>query len=228
MNWVKKLVSVSVVVLGMLGWAESGSAANESSPHAEAGSIQLRNFVKKVHRAQGRFVQQTSTADGQRQPKQEGYFAFNREKGQFLWRVEHPYEQLVLADGQRFIQYDPDLSQATERGIEDTVGRSPAALLFGSRRIDQAFDIQDESDVPFDEAMASQLSWLRAYPKEGEAGFEYIAMGFKDGLPEQLIIIDGFGQRTTIQLLEMQPDAPLAADTFQFEPPAGVDYVRLQ
>src|SRR5690625_1728131 len=228
MQLFKRFLLVSAVVLGQLTFVGAAQAANDLAANQESASIQLRNFVKGVQKAKGRFTQQTASPDGQAQAKQEVHFAFNREKGQFLWQVERPYEQLILADGQRLIQYDPDLSQATERGIEDTVGSSPAAILLGSRRIDNAFDLQDEAASALHEAADKDLLWLRAHPKDGEAGFDHVDMGFKDGMPKQLIIIDGFGQRTEIYLQEIQPDAPLPADTFKFDPPEGVDYVRLQ
>src|SRR5699024_5598753 len=208
--------------------AVSASTVKEQASHQGPASIQLRNFIKGVQKAKGRFTQQTFSPDGQAQPKQDGHFAFNREKGQFLWQVEKPYEQLVLADGQRLIQYDPDLSQATERGIEDTVGSSPAAILFGSRRIDNAFDLQDEDAAALHESADDRFVWLRASPKDDEAGFEHVDMGFEDGLPQQLIITDGFGQRTEILLQDIQPDASLSDDTFKFETPEGVDFIQLQ
>ncbi|HLR30116.1 MAG TPA: outer membrane lipoprotein carrier protein LolA [Paenalcaligenes sp.] len=239
MQLFKKLMIVSALALGQ--WALMGtlSAANadsavsastvkEQASHQGPASIQLRNFIKGVQKAKGRFTQQTFSPDGQAQPKQDGHFAFNREKGQFLWQVEKPYEQLVLADGQRLIQYDPDLSQATERGIEDTVGSSPAAILFGSRRIDNAFDLQDEDAAALHESADDRFVWLRASPKDDEAGFEHVDMGFEDGLPQQLIITDGFGQRTEILLQDIQPDASLSDDTFKFETPEGVDFIQLQ
>jgi|GEM_PF-419018 len=189
----------------------------------DPASMQLRAFINQVQRAQGQFSQQTTSADGQAQPQQTGHFAFNREQGQFFWRVERPYEQLILADGQRLIQYDPDLSQATERGLEAALGSSPAAILFGSRRLDQAFDIED-----VDEPEANQdLVWLRATPISGEAGFQYVDMGFKDSLPQQLLIADGFGQRTIIELQAIETAVDFPDDTFVFTAPEGVDYIRL-
>jgi len=235
----RKLMIVGALALGQwalmgtVGAANNDSTASATSVKAQTSnqdpaSIQLRSFIKGVQKAKGRFTQQTFSPDGQAQPKQDGHFAFNREKGQFLWQVEKPYEQLILADGQRLIQYDPDLSQATERGIEDTVGSSPAAILFGSRRIDNAFDLQDKDAPSLHETADEDLVWLRASPKEGEAGFEHVDMGFDDGLPQQLIITDGFGQRTEIFLQEIQPDASLPSDTFTFETPDGVDFIQLQ
>lgn len=203
--WVLWLASTAL-------WAQS------AQPEA---SIQLRHFIKEVQQAQGEFTQQTISADGKAQPEQAGQFAFDREKGQFRWQIDTPYEQLILADGQHLIQYDPDLSQATRRGLEHAVGDSPAAILFGSRRIDEGFELEDQK--PDD-----GLQWLRATPKGSEAGFQHVDMGFREGLPERLLITDGFGQRTEIVFEEIQPDASLAADMFVFTAPEGVDVIDLQ
>lgn len=193
-------------------WAQSDSVE---------ASVQLRNFIKEVQQAQGQFTQQTTSADGRAQPEQTGQFAFNRASGQFRWQVEQPYEQLILADGKYLIQYDPDLLQATQRGLEEAVGNSPAAILFGSRRIDDGFELADTGS-------RDGLQWLRATPKGAEVGFQYIDMGFQGGVPVRLLITDGFGQRTAIELIDIQPDVELSADTFVFEAPEGVDVINLQ
>lgn len=197
------------------------STVLQAEQTADQGSVQLRNFIREVQQAQGLFTQQTVSAEGKAQAEQSGQFAFNRGAGQFRWQVDTPYEQLILADGEHLIQYDPDLSQATQRGLEDAVGNSPAAILFGSRRIDDGFELKDRQ-------AADGLQWLRATPKGTEVGFQYVDMGFQDGLPARLIIMDGFGQRTTIELKEIKPGVELPTELFKFEAPEGVDVINLQ
>lgn len=186
---------------------------------AETASIQLRSFVKNVQAATGEFSQQVFGAQGEPQATQDGEFAFHRQ-GQFRWEVLRPYEQLVLSDGQFVYQYDPDLMQVTQRGVDDAIGTSPAAILFGSRRIDDAFNLTDLAD-------RDGMQWLRAQPRTSDAGFEYVDIGFKDNLPAKLELRDTFGQTTRISLKTLQPQENIAAERFHFEVPAGVDLVRM-
>ena len=186
---------------------------------AEDASIQLRSFVKNVQAATGEFTQQVFGAQGEPQAAQQGEFAFHRQ-GQFRWEVLQPYEQLVLSDGQFVYQYDPDLMQVTQRGVDEAIGTSPAAILFGSRRIDDAFNLTDLPD-------RDGMQWLRAQPRTSDAGFEYVDIGFQNNLPTKLELRDTFGQTTRISLRALQPQETIAAERFHFVVPEGVDLVRM-
>ena len=181
---------------------------------------QLNQFVEQVRTATGRFSQFTVGPQGQTKPAQSGEFAFRR-PGQFKWQVTKPYEQLVLSDGKQVFQFDPDLNQVTVRQVDQAIGTSPAAILFGAGALDKAFDV---SRLPERDG----LLWLRAKPRGSEAGFLHVDIGMKDGLPQRILLLDAFGQTTRVELSGIVKNAALKADAFQFTPPAGVDVVRTQ
>lgn len=182
---------------------------------------QLRDFVAKVSAATGQFKQQTVAPDGrQGKTPQTGEFSFHR-PGQFKWKVEKPYEQLIVSDGKTVYQYDPDLSQVTERGVDQSIGSSPAAILFGSGSLDEAFVVTALPD-------AEGLKWLRAKPRDAAAGFTHVDIGFRDNLPARLALLDSFGQITRIELHDIQTNPVLPQDAFRFVPPKGVDVVKMQ
>lgn len=187
--------------------------------YAQSATQQLRDFAKQVDAATGQFSQRTIDAQGRERPAQTGDFAFQR-PGQFKWQVLKPYEQLVLSNGQTLYQYDPDLNQLTQRGVDGAIGASPAAILFGSGQLDQNFDLSERPD-------AEGLTWLRAEPKGADAGFEYVDIGFKSGSPVRLILLDAFGQQTLIDLLNIDTKVVFKPDAFTFSPPADVDVVTL-
>lgn len=180
---------------------------------------QLKSFVAKVDAASGQFEQQTTDESGQAQPKQSGDFAFQR-PGKFRWAVQQPYEQLIVADGQAVYQYDPDLLQATKRPIDDAVGASPAAILFGSGKLEEHFQLSNRPSE-------AQVDWLRATPKGQEAGFNYVDIGFRNQRPVELRILDSFGHTTRIQLSELNTQPQLPANSFVFDAPEGVDLVDM-
>src|SRR5690606_16734979 len=124
---------------------------------------QLEQFIAKVQSATGDFTQQR--VDQQGKP-QSGKFSFER-PGKFKWAVEKPYEQLIISDGKKVYQYDPDLAQVTERGVDQSIGTSPAAILFGSGSLAESFTI---SSLPSKDG----FEWLRAVPVAGSAGFTHV------------------------------------------------------
>lgn len=181
---------------------------------------QLREFVANVASATGHFTQQTSGGQGQARPEQSGQFSFQR-PGKFRWDVKRPYEQLIISDGTKVLQYDPDLAQVTERSVDQSIGTSPAAILFGSGSLDDTFDVKA---LPDDDG----LQWLRATPRGANAGFSHVDIGFRNGLPARLLLLDAFGQTTRIDLSDIEPNPELPGRQFQFTPPAGVDIVKMQ
>lgn len=190
-----------------------------NSVYAQTATQQLQQFVDQVQSAKGQFSQHTTDAQGSKRPTQQGQFVFQR-PGKFKWEVQQPYEQLVWSDGQQLYQYDPDLNQLSQRQVDQAIGASPAAILFGSGRLDDSFEVQDL-------APQDQLHWLRATPKGEDAGFEYIDMAFAQQLPVRLVLLDAFGQKTHIELKQVDTQATISDQDFSFDPPADVDVVKL-
>jgi outer membrane lipoprotein carrier protein len=195
-------------------------AASPVLAWSASASNQLQHFVATVTSATGAFTQQTQGSAGQSKPNQSGHFSFLR-PGRFKWQVEKPYAQLIVSDGTTVFQYDPDLAQVTERSVDKSIGTSPAAILFGSGSLDDAFIISAQPDK-------DGLEWLRAKPRGGNAGFTYVDIGFRNDLPARLNVLDSFGQTTRIDLSDIVANPKLASDTFRFTAPKGVDTVKMQ
>jgi outer membrane lipoprotein carrier protein len=195
-------------------------AASPLMAWAADASAQLRTFIADVPAATGQFSQQRTDAQSQGKAPQSGEFSFRR-PGQFRWAVKKPYEQLIVSDGKQVYQYDPDLAQVSVRKVDQSLGASPAAILFGSGSLEEAFDI---SNLPARDG----LDWLRAKPRSADAGFTHVDIGFGDGLPARLELLDSFGQTTRIDLSHIVSNPKLDAGEFTFTPPPGVDVVKMQ
>ena len=176
-------------------------------------------FRRQVNGATGSFSQYTVNAQGRTQPAQTGTFSFQR-PGKFKWAVQKPYEQLVISDGAKVYQYDPDLLQVTERKVDAAIGTSPAAILFGSGSLEQSFEV---SALPSKDG----LDWLRAKPRNADAGFSRVDIGLKDNLPARVELLDSFGQTTRVDLSGITPNPSIGAKEFQFTAPKGVDVVKM-
>lgn len=187
---------------------------------ADAASA-LQRFIATVSAASGQFEQERLDESGALLGSaQQGTFSFQR-PGRFRWQVSLPYEQLTLSDGRRLYQYDPDLAQVLVRGVDQSLGTSPAAILFGSGSLDDAFKVSGLPD-------AQGLKWLRAQPRTGDAGFAHVDIGFDGDLPARLLLLDAFGQTTRIRFSDLTPNPDLPVDAFVFTPPPGVDVVDMQ
>lgn len=197
------------------------AAAFLAAPMAQAASAsaQLQSFVAQVKSATGEFRQDRSGEGATPQRAQSGTFAFQR-PGKFRWQVTQPFAQLIVSDGTRVYQYDPDLDQVTERSASQAVGTSPAALLFGSGSLGDTFTLQDLPD-------RDGMQWLRAAPKTGDAGFAHVDIAFSAGLPMRLDLLDAFGQTTHIVFSQLRSNPSIAASQFQFVVPKGAALVKM-
>ena len=187
---------------------------------AATAQEQLRAFVSSVNAATGTFTQATTgPQQANPRPPQSGTFSFQR-PGRFKWAVQKPYEQLIVSDGQQVYQYDPDLAQVTVRKVDQAIGTSPAAILFGSGSLEQSFDV---SPLPARDG----LQWLRAKPRNADAGFARVDIGFNNNLPARIELLDAFGQTTRVDLSGIVANAATNPRDFQFQAPQGVDVVRM-
>lgn len=202
------ILSAALALSPMLTWA------------ASSAEDQLRAFIRTVPAAQGEFTQQTQDASGNTQAGQKGQFVFRR-PGQFRWDVLAPFAQHIISDGKQLFQYDPDLEQVTVRGVDESIGTSPAAILFGTASLESSFELSEQGQK-------DGLDWLRAKPLSADAGFAYVEIGFAKGLPQRLVLKDAFDQTTLIDFTALQANPALKSDTFTFTAPAGVDVVQIQ
>ena len=186
---------------------------------AHGGSLdQLRAFLTQTSSARGEFVQRVSARSGSAgsaQPIVSGRFAFQR-PGKFRWIYEKPYEQVIVADGERLVLYDKDLNQVTIRKLGAALPSSPASILFGSNEFAKEFDVTDAG-------ARDGLEWVQATPRAKDSTFERIEIGFRDGLPQAMRLADNFGQVTQLIFSKLERNPKLGAETFGFTPPKGAD-----
>ena len=186
-----------------------------------AATDQLQTFVTSVKTARGEFTQKQIKGQGGEAKvagTSSGTFAFSR-PGKFTWRYIKPYDQLLQADGQTLYIYDKDLNQVTERKLDNALGSSPAAILFGSNDLSKNFDVKNG-------ATRDGVEWLELTPKSKDTQFERIGIGFKAGNLEAMELRDAFGNNTMLTFTGIQKNPSLPADTFRFTVPKGADVMK--
>ena len=210
-----------------------------ASAQAEAGSEQLRQFVRNSKTAQGDFVQQQLRAPKANEPQEKGFkvvrqtqghFVFQR-PGRFVWDTQKPYEQKLIANGSQLVLWDKDLNQATFRPAGQALASTPASILFGETSLDQHFDLIDGDE-------RSGMKWVALAPKKepsknpnaksgNDLPYTKISIGMSNGLPKALELIDGLGSVVLVTLDNIQLNINLPANRFNFTPPAGAEVLRL-
>lgn len=191
-------------------------------PTSWAGAIdQLHQFAKETRSARGSFVQQVSSRARRATPPASGEFSFER-PGKFRWAYLKPYEQVIVADGKTLSIYDKDLKQATVKKLDEALGATPAAILFGANDLEQRFTLKEAGT-------RDGVEWLEAVPKSKDTAFERIAIGFRSGSNGELAgmeLKDALGQTTTLSFSGIERNARIAPEVFRLDLPKGVDVLR--
>jgi outer membrane lipoprotein carrier protein len=191
-------------------------AAFASISSASAAALErFQTFVRGTQSARADFEQKVFDRNKKLVQDSRGSFAFVR-PGKFRWAFSKPYSQLIVGDGEKVWVYDQDLNQVTVRKLSHAMGATPAALISGNADVEKSFVFTESGE-------SAGLQWLDAQPKEKEAGFERIRMGFGPNGIEAMELVDQFGQMTTLKFSNLQRNPKLDPETFRFTPPKGAD-----
>ena len=193
-----------------------------SSLAARADSVDtLRGFIRDVNSGRAQFTQTVTSPDGAKKKTSTGSFEFAR-PNRFRFAYAKPFEQVIVADGQKVWIFDADLNQASSRKFSSALGATPAALLAGGA-LDKDFDLVA---VPAKDAAKDGLEWVQANPKLKDGAFKSVRVGFRGKDLAAVEIIDAFDQRSLLQFSQFVPGVSFAADAFRFTPPAGADVIE--
>jgi len=184
--------------------------------HADALDT-LKAFVAEAKTGRAVFTQTVTSPDGRKPKPASGSFEFSR-PNRFRFAYTKPYEQLIVADGQKVWLYDADLNQVTVRPLSQALGATPASLLAGND-LGRDFDLKALPDE-------SGLQWVQATPKAKDDGVQSLKIGFRSGALAALEIADAFGQRSRLDFSQVETNPSLSAERFRFTPPAGADVIQ--
>lgn len=177
----------------------------------------LREFVRDVKTGQADFTQTVTSPDGLKKKSSSGRFEFSR-PNRFRFDYQKPFEQLIVADGQKVWIYDADLNQASSRQFSQALGSTPAALLAGGS-LDKEFDL---APLPAKDG----LDWAEAKPKAKDGSFKSVRVGFRGKQLASIEVVDAFGQRSLLQFNQFAGNVPLSTDAFVFKLPKGADLIE--
>jgi outer membrane lipoprotein carrier protein len=184
--------------------------------HADSVDL-LHDFATNVKSGRANFTQTVTSVDGARKKTSSGQFEFVR-PNRFRFVYAKPFEQQIVADGQKVWLYDVDLNQVTVRPMAQALGSTPAALLAGAT-LDKEFDLKAVTP-------AEGLEWVQASPRVKEGPIQSLRVGFKGKELAALDIVDAFGQRSALRFTALEQNIKLSDEQFRFTPPKGADVIQ--
>jgi outer membrane lipoprotein carrier protein len=177
----------------------------------------LRDFAQNVKSGKASFTQTVTSVDGAKKKTSSGQFEFVR-PNRFRFVYAKPFEQHIVADGQKVWLYDVDLNQVTVRPLAQALGATPAALLAGAT-LDKEFKLEAAP-------AAEGFEWVLATPKVKDGPIQSLRVGFKGKELAALDIVDAFGQRSALRFSALEQNVKLSEDQFRFTPPKGADVIQ--
>jgi outer membrane lipoprotein carrier protein len=187
-------------------WLPVAASADPVSDYFSALKTFEAKFTQKVVDANGDVIQEASGEVWISKP------------GRFRWNYTQPYQQIIVADGERLWNYDADLEQASVSPIDDTLTSTPAMLLSGLRPLSEVMNTTSLGNT-------GGVDWFRLQPKGQDAAVEAVRIGLRHGQLEVIEVVDGFGNRTHIRFSDITLNQPLDPALFRLKLPPGTDVI---
>jgi len=178
----------------------------------------VADYFSSLDNFQASFSQSVIDSGGEQIQNSSGEVWIQR-PGRFRWSYQHPYSQLIVADGKQLWTYDEDLEQATVKTIDEALSSTPAMLLSGFRPLSEVVSWAEDpgNDV---------YRWYRLTPKEADAAVEQVRIGFdKQGELALIEVQDDFENHTRISFSNVKRNIKLDAGLFELKLPEGTDII---
>lgn len=184
---------------------------------ADSARARLDAFAKGISSISADFTQQVYDPNGAAGKGSSGSLALKAPR-QFRWNVAKPYQQLIVADGEKVWVYDPDLEQVTVRAQGTEEAHSPLTVLTDLSQLDRDFSTSEQGT-------RDGLTWLRLKSRDREPQFAWCDLGFDASGLARMDFEDSLGNRTQIAFSHWQRNPKLPEGTFHFVPAKGVDVI---
>lgn len=178
----------------------------------------LKFFLNDFQTLQASFTQTLLNEAGQSIEKTAGIL-YLQQPGQFHWSYQQPYIQQIISNGQVLWIYDEDLEQLTIRTLNnEMIEKTPAAVILGNSNLEKHFvqvDLEDQDG----------FEWIELIPKDPEAQYKNIRIGFEQRRLGVMLIADSLGQTTRIEFQNTRKNIQLSPALFQFKAPLNIDII---
>lgn len=212
-------------LLGLLGSVVISSAivlpiqvVQAAVSEQQVSANKLSDLLSRTQTITGSFSQLTLDSTGTQLQEASGEMVLQR-PGLFRWHTNPPLEQLLVSNGQKVWLYDPDLMQVTVQKMDQRLTHTPALLLSGDvSKISENFTISYKE-------VGAMIDFVLT-PTAKDTLFDTLRLSFRNGVINDMQLLDAVGQRTNILFSGVKINEPVAASEFVFVAPAGVDVIE--
>jgi outer membrane lipoprotein carrier protein len=205
--------ALRMLLLAVMAFAVATAQADDAVAVAR-----LTALLSQAQTLTARFSQLTLDGSGTQLQETAGELSLKR-PGLFRWHTDAPAEQMLVSNGQKVWLYDPDLNQVTIQVLDQRLTHTPALLLSGDvSKISENFTVTHKEG-------GSVVDFILK-PKAKDSLFDNLRLSFRNGVINDMQLVDSVGQRTNILFLGVKMNEPLDASQFSFQVPAGADVIE--
>ena len=185
--------------------------------HSDKDEKRLLERLGNIKTVSADFVQKLYTSESNDPQVTEGSLQVSG-SDKFRLQYTKPYEQLYVANGKEFLFYDVDLEQITIKPQVQELANTPAMILSNPRLFIKKYHVKINNEAYDEEYILSSKTDTSAYNR--------ILLSFKNTRLKTMLIEDSFGQETELEFNKIIYNKKIAASTFNYIPPKGVDVIR--
>ena len=111
--------------------------------------------------------------------------------------------------------YDVDLKQVIKKGQDAALGQSPAAILADKNMLSKAYTVKND-------LTRDGVEYVLAIPKRENTGYQFVRLGFKNGILSRMELKDSFGNLSLLSFSYLTENA-VPKNSYRFIPPKEVD-----
>lgn len=214
-NYMKGLIKTGLIIVSSVFCVLTSNASEEA----------LNDFFENTKSMQAAFMQRVFDESGVELERRSGQFSLLR-PGRFRWDYDadigdnssdNERGQQIIADGKSIFIYDPDLLQVTQRSMENALSQVPSLIL-----VQSGGDIKAHFKVD-NIGMTDGLSWVSLSPKDPDAAYRKLMLGFDKKQLKSIFLFDGLGNETQLVLSDVRQNLSLENKLFDFKVPDGAD-----
>lgn len=181
---------------------------------AAPASQELTALLRQTQNIKANFVQTVYGEQHSVLSKSTGYFIL-QQPGRFYWVIATPMKQIIINDGQKIWNYQPELEQVVVKSANQAVQATPLAILGGSSSaLQRGFTI----------TRVDQDTFRLQAKKSGT--FKYIWLHFTKGIISSMKLQDALGQSTELKFSKVVTNLKVSNSKFKFTAPSGVDVIK--
>jgi outer membrane lipoprotein carrier protein len=216
-----RLCAAAVLALSLLVFSFSALAQNQTAAGGRRNSAvldKIQDHYKHTSSFTAKFTEQLTGIGGTKHTR--GGQVWYKRPGMMRWEFDSPQKEIVVSDGNKLYDFQPDLNQVLELPLNRAFKSSaPLTFLLGMGDLRRDFNAT-VSAVPAEHVLKVALT-----PKGGGDRVEmeldssnYDLKGAK--------VTDALGNTTSIAFSSVKTNVQVADSMFHFQVPPGVDVVQ--